>query len=332
MENLFARIGRMAFLLILGVCVVTYVALGIFYWQQEGKQRVLEEQIAKTAAIVSKPLPSTEKLYDEYDKVNISLTPLEISEALDKVVGIAEENGINVDPRSQMFIIPPPSPPGERKIGENTYQVLALRDIKVQGSHESVMAFISDLDTGKTLPTMVLEEVSISFVDVKYEGDEAARREEFRNISAAVIEMMADNALDEIPNPLSYDGDTATNYMGDDPDTENVTEGFPDIVTTVADKGYTGLDTPRDGYILYEHDRVSTDNTTQFESVDYIGMLTTQYYYTCEADGMVRQFDGPDLETATEYLGSEEYRTDTVATVSVNLYSKTLKEEEKKEK
>ncbi|MFC1931898.1 hypothetical protein ACFLXJ_06870 [Chloroflexota bacterium] len=126
--------------------------------------------VSKPLPSVSKPLPSvvpsTEKLYAEYDEVNLSLAPLEISEALDKVVGIAEENGINVDPRSQMFNIPPPSPPGERKIGENTYQVLALRDIKVKGSHESVMAFISDLDSRKTLRTMVLTRVSISQIEV----------------------------------------------------------------------------------------------------------------------------------------------------------------------
>ena len=331
MENLFTRIGRMAFLLILGICVVAYVALGFFYWQQGEKQIELEEQIAKTSAIVSKPLPSAEKLNAEYDKVNEALIPLETPEALEKVVKIAQRSGIDIDPGSTMFNIPPPSSPGEQKIGENTYQVLALRDIKVQGDHESVMAFVSDLDSGKTLQTMVLRKISITYIDISYEGEEAARREEFRNISAAVLGMMADNALDEIPDPLSYDGGAATNYMGDDTDTENVTEGFPDIVTTVAEKGYTGLDIPKDGYVLRNHDRISTDNTTQFESVNYIGVLTTRYYYTCETDGTVRQFDGPDVATAAEYLGSEGSRTDTIAKVDVDLYSKPLEEEKKEE-
>ncbi len=326
MENLFTRIGRMAFLLTLGICVVVFVALGIFYWQQGEKQIELEEQIAKTSAIVFKPLPSVEKLNEEYDKVNLSLAPLSTPEALKRVVGIAEESGIDIDPGSTMFNIPPPSPPGEQKIGGNTYQVLVLRDIKVRGDHESVMAFVSDLNSGKTLQTMVLRRVSISYIDVNYGDEEAARREEFRNVSAAVLDMMADNALDEIPDPLSYDGGMATNYMGDDSGTENVAEGFPDIVTTVAEKGYTGLGIPKDGYVLYEYDRISTDDTTQSESVNYIGVLTTQYYYTCETDGTVRQFDGPDVATATEYLGSEEYRTDTDATVSVDLYSKSLEE------
>ena len=96
MENLFTRIGRMAFLLILGICVVAFVALGFFYWQQGEKQIELEEQIAKTSVIVSKQLPRAEKLYAEYDDVNRYLTPLETPAAIQKVVDIAEETEVHV--------------------------------------------------------------------------------------------------------------------------------------------------------------------------------------------------------------------------------------------
>ena len=139
------------------------------------------------------------------------------------------------------------------------------------------------------------------------------------NVSLAVVDMMTDNGLSAIPNPMNFAGGIATNLMGDDPDTEETVEGFPDYTTAVVDKGYTGTGniTPSDGYVLYEHDRISTDNTTQFETVSYVTTLTTRYYYTCEADGTVRQFDGPDVATATEYLNIE-----TVAALDVDLYTK----------
>ena len=131
-------------------------------------------------------------------------------------------------------------------------------------------------------------------------------------MSGAVIEMMANNGLTEIPNPLNYDGGTATNDM----------MAFTDNTTTAAEKGYTGTGTPKDGYVLYQHDQISTDNTTEFETVSYITIQNTQYYYTCEADGRVRQFDGPNVTTATEYFSSEEVDIKTVAVLNVDLYTK----------
>jgi hypothetical protein len=205
-------------------------------------------------------------------------------------------------------------------VGEGNYQVLHL-NIRVQGEPESVMAFISDLDSGETMETLVLKKVQMSQTKIRYQGEEAERREEFREVLAAVKAMMADNGLSEIPNPINYEGGTATNYMGDDPDTET-REGFPDITTSLAEKGYTGTDTPQEGYVLYQHDKILSDNTTQFQTVSYISTLTTKYYYTCEADGTVRQFDGPDIATAREYLGSEEFRIESIAILEVDFYSK----------
>jgi len=131
-------------------------------------------------------------------------------------------------------------------------------------------------------------------------------------VSAVVIEMMANNGLTKIPNPINYEGGTATNDM----------TAFTDNTTTAAEKGYTGTGNPKDGYVLYEHDQISTDNTTEFETVSYVTMPTTQYYYTCEAKGKVRQFDGPDVATATEYLSSEKVDMETVANLNVVLYTK----------
>jgi len=62
MENLFARIRRMGFVVVIGVCLIIYAGLGFVYLQQGAKQADLEEQIDKTMLIVSKPLPSIEEL------------------------------------------------------------------------------------------------------------------------------------------------------------------------------------------------------------------------------------------------------------------------------
>ena len=312
MENLFARIRRMGFVVIIGVCLIIYAGLGFVYLQQGPKQADLEEQISKTMTIVSKPLPSMEELQAKYDGVNLALAPVTIPEALQIVVDIARDSGVDVDPGSGKFQIPPPSGPQEKKMGESNYQILSLSGIRVQGEDSSVMSFISDLDSGKTMKTLVLNKVEIKQIEIGLGEGEAARRAEFRDVSASVIEMMANNGLTEIPNPINYDGGTATNDMA----------AFTDNTTTAAEKGYIGTGTPKDGYVLYKHDRVFTDNTTEFETISYITMPTTQYYYTCEADGKVRQFDGPDVATATEYLSSEKVDMETIANLNVVLYTK----------
>lgn len=312
MENLFARIRRIGFVVIIGVCLIIYAGFGFVYLQQGAKQADLEEQISKTMLIVSKPLPSMEELQAKYDKVNLALAPLAIPDALQIIVDIARESGVDVDPASGKLHIPPPSGPQEKKMGESTYHILSLSGISVKGDDDSVMSFISDLDSGKTMETIVLEKVEIRQIEIGLGEEEAARRAEFRDVSAAVIEMMANNGLTKIPDPINYDGGTATNDM----------MAFTDNTTTAAEKGYTGTGNPKDGYVLYKHDQISTDNTTEFETVSYITVPTTQYYYTCEADGTVRQFDGPDVATATEYLSSEEVDMETVANLNVVLYTK----------
>ncbi len=307
----------MGFLIVVGIFLIIYVALGFLYYQQGAKQEDLREQINNLRVVVSKPLPSAANLNEEYDDVNIALLPLEVPGALAILVDIAEASGINVDPASDKFDVPPPGGTVEQTVGGGTYQVLAFRSVRVQGDYESVMAFVSDLDSGKTMETMVLKNVNIGWTALAVSPEEQKRREEFRNVSLAVIAMMTDN-ITEIPNPINYAGGTATSYMGDDPDTEETVEGFPDITTTAAERGYTGTGTPRDGYVLYEHDKILADNTTQFETVSHMPALTTEYYYTCEADGTVRQFDGADVATATEYPSSKwEARRTEMYNVSV---------------
>jgi len=185
------------------------------------------------------------------------------------------------------------------------------------------MAFVADLDSGKTLKTMLLRKITTGRVEVVFAGEEGARRAEFRSVAAAVKAMIADNALNHIPHPLSFAKDgLATNFMGDDPATNATFEGFPDITTTAAEKSYSGNATPNGGYLLYHHDRIDTDNTTLFKTIDYISRLTTRYYYTAEANGTVRQFDGADVTTAREYRGSEVSKMETAVSVDVDIYMK----------
>jgi len=312
MNSLLARIQRMGFLVTLGICLIVYVGLGIVYIQQGPKQNSLEEQISKTQLVVMKPLPSIAELQNKYDAVNEALAPVEVPEALEILVGIARESGIDVDPASRKFNIPPPSGPTARKLGDGTYQVLSFGSIRAQGPPESVMAFIADLDRGDTMATMVLRKVDMRDTELRFEGDEAARRAEFGAVIAAAEEMMSDNDISEIPYPLNYGGGTAVNDMS----------AFPDITTSAGERGYTGSGNPRSGYVLWEHDWISVESPEDFQTVNYIDGQTTQYYYTCEADGTVRQFDGSDVSSATEYTGSKVVDVETIVTVSVDLYMK----------
>jgi len=302
-KNLIDRFWPTGATVIIGFFLIIYVGLGILYFQQGAKQGGLENQITQISSVVTKPLPSAEKLQAEYEKVQHALAPLPVKTALDKIVNIARESGIDVDPDSGELTIPPLTSPTSVVVGESSYRVLSFKNIQVQGDHDSVMAFISALDSGEKMETMVLKGVDIGQTEFTVQTEEAVRMQEFRDMSMAVMNMMIDNDLPVIPKPMDFAGGVAANFMGDNPDTWGITEGFPDNTTVVADKGYAGDGTPRDGYVLYEHDKITaTDN---FTTTNYISLLETEYYYTCEADGTVRQFDGPDVATATEYPKSE---------------------------
>ena len=320
-KNLITRFGPSGGLFLAGVILIIYVAFGFLYLQQGAKQREFEEQIVKLSAVVARPLAGSAELQTEYEEVNQALAPMTNRAAIAMLVSIAEESGIDISEDSGKFKVPLATS-NEAKVGAGTYQLISFRNIRVQGDYDNIMTFISNLDSGTTLKTMVLKKVVANEVEVIFSGEEGDRRAEFRKVTSAVKEMMIDNGLLTIPNPINFDGGVAANLTGDDPNTEETVEGFPDIATTAAEKGYTGNVTPRDGYVLYEHDKISTDNTTRFETVSYFSTPTTKYYYTCEANGRVRQWGGLSVVTAREYLGSEESKIETKITVDVDIYLK----------
>lgn len=304
-KALISRLWPTGALFLFGFFLILYAALGIVYYQQATKQEELQDQLTQIRSVVSKPLLPAQQLQAEYDKVNQALTPISAKEALNIIVKIAEESGIVLDPESGEFIIPPVEPPKTVKVGEGEYGVLSITGIRAQGDHDNVMAFIAKLDHNEQMETMILKGCQVNKIDFEPTDEEETRKTEFYEVSSAIISLMADNELAEIPNPMDFANGMAINTMGDDPDTLTRMEGFPDMITTIADKGYSGEESPRNGYVLYEHDKIiATDN---FTTVTYLSQpkLKTEYYYTCEADGTVRQFDGPDVTKATEYPHNE---------------------------
>ncbi len=321
-KNLITRFQSTGALFLIGLLLIIYVAVGLLYWQQGAKQAELETQITNLSLIVAKPLAGKEQLEADYEAVNLTLTPITKSDAIAMLVDIARENGIDVDPASNKFNIPSASATAkEGKVGGGTYQILSFTNIRVQGDYDKVMAFISDLDSGKTLETMVLTKVDISRTEITYVAEEAARRAELRDVSSAVTTMMTNNNnLTEIPNPMNYAGGTASNDMTAFPDSTSA--ATVDKVNDPDGTAYQAGD--KEGYLLYSHDITADDAQTGL--VNYITTPAMTYYYTCEADGTVRQFDSGDIASAIEYQGSEEAKTEFVATLVVDIYTTTPSE------
>ena len=170
MENLIARLRRTGFLVLVGIVLIIGAGLGFVYFQQGAQQRDLEEKIRQLDMVLNKELSSAEELRTEYDNVNLALAPLAVPDALEMLVDIARENGIDTDPASGKFDIPSASiKVKEEKVGGGSYQVLSFSQISVRGDYANVMAFISDLDSGETLETMVLKNVDISQTETETE-------------------------------------------------------------------------------------------------------------------------------------------------------------------
>ena len=115
-------------------------------------------------------------------------------------------------------------------------------------------------------------------------GEEEAADTEFANVQTAVIALMVDNQLSELPNPVDT---TATSDMKAFPDATSVA-GSADKLTDPDGNLYVGA-ADKDGYILYQHDIIGSD--VQVELVNYLATDTTKGTYTCDASGTVEQVD-----------------------------------------
>ena len=116
-------------------------------------------------------------------------------------------------------------------------------------------------------------------------GETEAADTEFSNIQTAVISMMTDNGLNELPTGY-VDGTViaATDNMSLFPHSTaacgtSAKQYDPD------GNAYTGSD--KDGYILYQHD-IAADNSTA-TTVNYVAMEQTKGTYYVDAYGTVTQ-------------------------------------------
>ena len=139
-------------------------------------------------------------------------------------------------------------------------------------------------------------------------GEEESRRVEYNTVRLGVTALMVENDLTDIPDPSHLFADNvATNDMDE----------FPDTTATLADKGADAdfvaaailagdITAEVLGYLLYGNQIViDVDRDTDYDAgVDSIGPVNTvstnplEYYYTCETDGTIRQFNMADLTSA----------------------------------
>ena len=127
-------------------------------------------------------------------------------------------------------------------------------------------------------------------------GEEEARETEFNTVQTSVHSMMVDNEISSIPNAVIWT-DSATgavNDMGAFPDPDSI-GGSDDKKTDTSDVAYTVADAP--GYLLQDHDK--TGGGVAGPYIDYVAISTASYYYTCELDGSVRQWETADCSTLT---------------------------------
>ncbi len=166
-KGLIARYSRTGVLFLIGFILIIYIGLGFVYFQQGAQQRSLEKQITQIGAVVARPLASGAELQAKYEEVNLALAPMPNGavDYIQTLVGIAEKSRIDVNEAASKFSVPPAKFSQQKMSGDN-YQVLSFNGISVSGNYTNVMAFISDLDSGETLGTMVLKRVEISHIEL----------------------------------------------------------------------------------------------------------------------------------------------------------------------
>jgi len=129
-------------------------------------------------------------------------------------------------------------------------------------------------------------------------GKSEAAETELHNVQLAVTSMMLENGLTSITTTGYPDsGSVSTNVMtfeGTGPTTG--TAGFPDYGTLATAKGGTFEAGDQDGYVLFGHDIIGDAMIPPAGAalVNYINNPQTTYFYTCDADGTVRQYADAD--------------------------------------
>ncbi len=120
-------------------------------------------------------------------------------------------------------------------------------------------------------------------------GEEEAAATELSNIQTAVVAMMVDNGLSEIPTPIDFAGATANMSAFPDATTE---AGSADKLTDPDGYAYDAA-TDGDGYTLFGHDITGGDagdpNPDNGTDVNYVAVATTKGTYWVDSSGTVNQ-------------------------------------------
>jgi len=153
----------------------------------------------------------------------------------------------------------------------------------------TIFAYDYNKPVSIALPPEAEEAVEVPTFERSTEDELEATDTELANVQIAVIAMMVDNGLWELPNPVT----TATNDMGAFPDTSLC--GIDKVRDKNGNVYVSGKD--KDGYVLYQHD--ITGDGTRLGLVDYVVERYTMGTYIVDSSGTVTQTSaGPILEFA----------------------------------
>ncbi|MFC1931212.1 type II secretion system protein [Chloroflexota bacterium] len=111
-------------------------------------------------------------------------------------------------------------------------------------------------------------------------GEDEAADTEFANVQSAVVAMMVDNQMSELPNPVDT---VATDNMSNFPDTSVC--GVDKISDPNGNTYIVTMD--KDGYVLFQHDIIA--DFGQSDLVNYVATEITQGTYIVDDSGTVTQ-------------------------------------------
>jgi prepilin-type N-terminal cleavage/methylation domain-containing protein len=118
-------------------------------------------------------------------------------------------------------------------------------------------------------------------------GEDEAADTEFTNIQSAVVAMMTDNELEQLPNPVDGTAYAATGNMSLFPDRSICETDKMSGPTQAGGRANYTLSGDKDYYILYQHD-IYADGAAN-ETVNYVATEMCKGTYTVDASGTVKQ-------------------------------------------
>lgn len=165
-QDLPSRLRGLALPLIIGILLLTCIAFGMVYLQQQREQTDLKAEIAQLNTEISRPLQTSSELEGKHQAAKQSIpTDLKEEDVIIAVLGITESLGFDTSIESSDVSISSDQVRVETVEGSN-YRVLPFH-INIRGDHDRVIDFIHEMDSTSMLKTLVLKEVSITIEQSK---------------------------------------------------------------------------------------------------------------------------------------------------------------------